>query len=136
MAHSNLKVYYGWAKLGKVRKRESISVVYENQAGAGTHNRMGKTLNKLQDTVFERYQTTGEASDATATNRVFTEYSIFLDDPKVNGSLERALHYNSAADQNNVSREVRQKITEKLRASYYGRHPDYKEPIRQLELFE
>lgn len=26
-----LKVFYGWARLGKVRKRESISIIFENE---------------------------------------------------------------------------------------------------------
>ena len=133
---SRLKVYYGWAKLGKVRKRESISVVFENEAGVGSHHRMGKTLTKLQETVFERFQTADEAMDAECVNRVFTEYAIFLDDPKIKGSLERALHFNSESDKNYVSQKVRMEIAEKLRAAYYRKHPDYKEPIRQLYLFE
>ena len=27
---SNLRVWYGWAKLNKIRKREAISVIFEN----------------------------------------------------------------------------------------------------------
>lgn len=26
-----LKVYYGWAKIGTVRKKRSLSVIYENE---------------------------------------------------------------------------------------------------------
>lgn len=26
-----LKVYYGWAKLGKIRKKRAISVIFENE---------------------------------------------------------------------------------------------------------
>ena len=133
---SHLKVFYGWAKQGKVRKRESISVIYENEAGVGSHSRMGKTLTKLQETVYERWQTVGEAADATGSNRVFTEYCIFLDDPKINGSLDVALHLNSMADRNNVSEKVRKEIEAKLRAAFFAKHPYYKEPTRQLELFD
>ena len=136
VATSRLKVYYGWARLGKVRKKESISVIFENEAGVGSHHRMGKTLTKLQETVFERFQTVDEAKDAGGRNRVFTEYSIMLDDPKINGSLERALHFNSMSDKNHVSQKVRSEIAAKLRAAYYGKHPGYKEPTRQLELFD
>lgn len=133
---SNLKVYYGWAKTGKVRKRESISVIYENEAGVGSHRRMGKTLSKLQDTVYERWQSVGEAADATGTNRVFTEYAIFMDDPKINGSLDVALHLNSMSDRNNVCEKVRKDIEARLRAAFYAKHPGYKEPTRQLQLFD
>ena len=136
IATSRLKVYYGWAKLGKVRKRESISVVFENEAGVGSHHRMGKALTKLQETVFERFQTADEAKDAESHNRVFTEYSIFMDDSKIKGSLARALHFNSESDKNNVSKKVRLEIAKRLSAAYYAKHPDYKEPIRQLYLFE
>ena len=30
-----LKAYYGWAKLNKVQKRESLVVVFENEEHAG-----------------------------------------------------------------------------------------------------
>lgn len=131
-----LRVYYGWAKLGKVRKREGISIIYENTEGVADHHRMGKVLTKAQHTVCWRYQTEDEAKDATHINRVFTEYCVFLDDKKIGGSLEAALRQNSLADQKNVSASERKRIADQLRAWYMSEHRDYKEPIRQLDLFE
>lgn len=133
---SRLRVYYGWAKLGKVRKREGISIIYENTEGVAEHHRMGKVLTKAQHTVCWRYQTEGEAKDAGQINRVFTEYSVFLDDKKIGGSLEAALRANSLADQKNVSPSERKRIADELRSWYMREHRDYKEPIRQLDLFE
>lgn len=131
---SLMKVFYGWAKLGKVRKREAISIIYENEVGVAGHHRMGKSLKTYQETVYERYQTDEEAKDSKFSNRIFTEFSIFLDDPKINGSLTRALYFNSMADKNNVSERVRKEIADKLKIWFLAHHPNYKEPTRELEL--
>lgn len=133
---ARLRVFYGWAKLGKVRKREGISIIYENSEGVADHHRMGKVLSKAQHTVCWRYQTEGEAKDAEGINRVLTEYSVFMDDKKIAGSLEAAIRANSLADQKNVSAVERTRIANELKKWYLSEHRDYKEPIRQLELFE
>ena len=131
-----LRVYYGWAKLGKIRKREAISIIYENEEGVADHHRMGKVLQKAQHTVCWRYQSYEEAQDAKYVNRVFTEYSVFIDDKKIRGSLEAALRQNSLDDQKNVSHAERTRIANELRDWYMREHRDYREPIRQLELFD
>ena len=133
---SRLRVYYGWAKLGKIRKREGISIIYENTEGVADHHRMSKSMKSAQYTVCWRYQTEGEANDAKQLNRVFTEYMVFLDNKKIGGSLEAALRQNSLADQKTVSLSERTRIANELRAWYMSEHRDYKEPIRQLELFD
>lgn len=134
---TRLRVYYGWSKINKIQKREAIAVVFENEENAGWQNsRSGKSLRKRMDVCYERSQTEKEMLDAGGCNRVFTVYNIFLDDPKIKGSLEQALCINSMADQNHINEKTRTEIAEKLRAAYYKKHPDYKEPIRQLELFE
>lgn len=120
--HGSLKVYYGWAKLGKVRKREAISVIFENEPCAGTHHRYSKTLKKTQDTVYVREQSEEESLDAKLQNRVFTEYSIFMDDKAVNGNLETALQINFEADKNHVPEDVRLEIKEKLKSYYLLHH--------------
>ena len=129
-----LYVYYGWAKVNKIRKKEAISVIYENQSGAGGHHRYGKTLSKFQHTVYTRVQTEKEAEDAQNSNRIFTEYLIFLDDKKVQGSLTLALQANSDADRNNVSKNERDKIAKALQEWYKIHHPDHKERAIQMEL--
>ena len=131
-----LRVYYGFCKTAKIRKREGISIVYENQEGVADHHRMGSVLGKIQHTVCWRYQTEGEAKDATHINRVFTEYCVFMDDKHIRGSLEAALRANSQADENNVSPTERKRIADELRKWYLREHRGYKEPIRQLDLFE
>lgn len=119
---SQLKVYYGWAKINKIRKREAISVIFENEAGAGEHNRYSKTLKKLQETVFVRKQTEEESLDAIHQNRVFTEYTIFLEDKNINGDLEKALQANYEADKNHVPEDTRMEIKELLRRNYLRNH--------------
>lgn len=131
---SGFRVYYGWAKLNKIRKKEAISVIFENTPGAGEHHRFGKTLSKCQHTVYSREQTDKEAEDAIGATRVFSEYSIFLDDKRINGSLEAALQANSNADKNNVSKEIRDEIEGCLRKFFMEQHPGYKEKTRQLEI--
>lgn len=129
-----LKVYYGWAKTGNVRKKRALSVVFENEMQGCRSDRGQRCLKTIQDTVFERYQTNEEMADGKSQNRIFTEYSLFLDEKPINGSLERCLQINSDADKNHVSKAVREKIVEALRKAFMLANPGYKEPCRQLEL--
>ena len=131
-----LRVYYGWAKLGKIRKREGISIIYENEEGVADHHRMNRSFLSAQYNVCWRYQTEGEAKDAKQSNRIFTEYCVFMDDKHIRGSLEAALRANSLADENNVSATERKRIADELRKWYLIEHRGYQEPIRQLDLFE
>jgi len=133
---ARLRVYYGWCKLGKIRKREGISIIYENEEGVADHHRMNRSFLSAQYNVCWRYQTEGEASDAKQLNRIFTEYCVFLDDKKIGGSLEAALRANSEADRYNVSQAERVRIADALRKWYMSEHRDYREPTRQLDLFE
>jgi hypothetical protein len=133
---SRLRVFYGWCKLGKIRKREGISIIYENEEGVADHHRMNRSFLSAQYNVCWRYQTEGEAKDAKQLNRIFTEYCVFMDEKHIKGSLEAALRANSLADQNNVNPSERKRIADELRAWYMSEHRDYKEPIRQLDLFE
>lgn len=122
----NLRVFYGWAKVGKIRKKEAISVIFENET-----MREEKTLRaiaKYQHTVYVRQQTETELQDAINSNRVFSEYSIFLSDKLLHGSLELALKANSDADKIHVEADERIKIANALREHYLNSHPDYKEP--------
>ena len=134
-AQKCLKVYYGFSKINKIQKREAIAIVFENQEGAGWENsRSGKSLRKGMNIVVEREQTQDEASDAAQSNRVFTQWLIFLDDKKVGGSLEKALELNDEADRKNVSDKKRAEIKDKLRSWFKIHHPEYVEPNRQLDL--
>lgn len=129
-----LKVYYGWAKTGNVRKKRALSVVFENEMQGCRSDRGQRCLKTIQDTVIERYQTNEEMADGKSQNRIFTEYSLFLDEKHINGSLERCLQINSDADKNHVSKAVREKIVEALRKAFMLANPGYKEPSSQLEL--
>lgn len=129
-----LKVYYGWAKLGNVRKRRALSVMFENEKQGCRSDRGQRCLRTIQDTVFERYQTEAEEKEGRKQNRIFTEYSLFFDEKPINGSLERCLQVNSEADKNNVSMAMRDKISEVLRTAFMQANPEYKEPSSQLSL--
>lgn len=126
-----LRVYYGWSKLNKIRKKEAISVIFENDQ---IPPRSQNFISKIQNTVYTRRQTADEEKDAIGSIRSFTEYSIFLHDKHCKGSLELALKQNFNADMNNVSEEERALIRNKLREAYLNDHPFHKEPIIQLEL--
>ena len=140
-----LKVYYGWTRIGNVRKKRALSVMFENEM-LGCRSERGQRclrtiqdtvferLRTIQDTVFERYQTKDEEQDGRKQNRIFTEYSLSLDEKPINGSLERCLFINSEADKNHVSKAMRERISEALRKSFMFANPGYKEPSSQLEL--
>ena len=123
---SNLRVWYGWAKLNKIRKREAISVIFEN--GKQSSERTDGFIRKMQNTVYVRYQTDEEAKDAESKSRMFTEYNTFMNDKAIRNSLDFALWVNSEADANNVSAKERAVIEEKLRTAYMSDHRQYKEP--------
>lgn len=130
-----LKVYYGWSKIGNVRKKRSLSVMFENDAQGCRSERGQRCLKTIQDTVFERFQDEEEEKQGKLQNRIFTEYSLFLDEKPINGSLERCLLINSEADKNHVSRAMRDRISEALRNAFMLANPGYKEPDgQQLEL--
>lgn len=129
-----LKVYYGWAKIGNVRKKRSISVMFENDIQGCRSDRGQRCLRTIQDTVFERYQTEEEEKDGERQNRIFTEYSMFLDEKPINGSLEKCLLINSEADKNNVSKVMRERISDALKRAFMFANPGYKEPNNQLSL--
>lgn len=129
-----LKVYYGWARTGNVRKKRALSVMFENEIQGCRSDRGQRCLRTIQDTVIERYQSDEEMAEGKRQNRIFTEYSLFLDEKPINGSLEKCLLINSDADKNNVSKAVREKIAEALRRAFMLNIPGYKEPSSQLEL--
>ena len=131
---SKLKVYYGWAKIGNVRKKRSLSVMFENEVQGCRSDRGQRCLKTIQETVFERYQTEEEEMDARQQNRIFTEYCLFLDEKPIKGSLEKCLQINNEADKNHVSKAMRNRIEEALRKAFFLANRGYKEPNGQLTL--
>ena len=131
---SELKVYYGWAKIGNVRKKRSLSVMFENEVQGCRSDRGQRCLKTIQETVFERYQTEEEEMDSRQQNRIFTEYCLFLDEKPIKGSLEKCLQINNEADKNHVSKAMRNRIEEALRKSFLLANPGYKDPNGQLTL--
>ena len=129
-----LKVYYGWAKIGNVRKKRSLSVMFENKVQGCRSDRGQRCLKTIQETVFERYQTEEEEMDARQQNRIFTEYCLFLDEKPIKGSLEKCLQINNEADKNHVSKAMRNRIEEALRKSFLLANPGYKDPNGLLTL--
>lgn len=129
---SELKVYYGWARIGNVRKKRAISVMFENEWHGCRSERGQRILRAAQETVIERYQDAEEEKAAKDCSRIFTEYSLFLDEKPINGSLNKILQMNSNADKKHVSKEMRDKISDALRKAFLVSNLDYKEPGRQL----
>lgn len=129
-----LKVYYGWSRIGNVRKKRALSVMFENDAQGCRSDRGQRCLRTIQDTVIERYQTDEEMADGKRQNRIFTEYSLFIDEKPINGSLERCLLINNEADKNHVTKAMRDRISDALRKAFLLANPGYKEPCGQLDL--
>ena len=113
---SKLKVWYGFAVLGSVRKKPSLSVIFDN--GGGDSDRGQKTIKRLQKTFFTRYQTISEAEDGKHQNRILTEYSCFIYDKPFYGDIEKVLDNNYQADINNVDKDTLEQIREALREGY------------------
>lgn len=134
--NKKLYVYYGWAKINKIMKKESLMVIYTNdKAGPRVGKDGNDGVSKFMNIAYKRVQTEKEAEDAQYQNRIYTCYEIYMDSRNIKGSLEAALNENYKADQNNVSNRERDKIKSELRHIYIETHPGYKEPIRQLEIF-
>lgn len=129
-----LKVYYGWSRIGNIRKKRALSIMFENEILGCRSDRGQRCLRTIQDTVIERYQTDEEEKEGKLQNRIFTEYSLFLDEKPINGSLERCLLINSEANKNHVSKAMCDKISEALRKAFMLANPGYKEPDSQFEL--
>lgn len=127
-----LPVYYGWAKINKIAKREALTVIFLND---DVGPRIGKDgydgVSRFIEICHMRYQTEAELTDAQFANRVYSVYSIFMDDKHINGSLEAALRTNFDADKNHVSENERRKIMEKLKIHYMSKHRNYKEPTKR-----
>lgn len=122
-----LKVYYGWSKINAVRKKRSLSVVFENSLECRSQ-RGQRCLSSIQTTCYERYQTEEEAKDGLKQNRIFTGYDLMFDEKPVNGSLNRILEINSEADKNNISEKEQILIADALRAAFMLDNPDYRDP--------
>ena len=122
-----LRVFYGWTKTNKVRKIESISVIFENRGQRD--EKIDSFIKRMQNTVYTREQTEDEMRDGEMSNRMYTEYSIRMNDKNIRGSLKKALDINEQADKNNVSEAERNIIRKHLYGAYILEHPGYKEPI-------
>ena len=79
----------------------------------------------MQDTCYVRKQTVGEAADGGYKNRIFTEYSLFIDEKPFNGDLESVLQCNYESDQNNVSPDELELIRKALRDGFKKSYPMY-----------
>lgn len=71
-----LKVYYGWAKIGNVRKKRSLSIIFENDLQGCRSDRGQRVLSYMQDTVIERYQTEAEEKDGRCNYELLFSYDL------------------------------------------------------------
>lgn len=130
-----LRVFYGWCKVGKVRKKEGISVIFENDRRK--EDRQMAFIQKMQNTVYWRFQTEDEMVGVENAIRTYSEDCILMTDKDVRGSLAKALKINYDADIRNVSKKVRDEIKSALKRAFMLEHPNYKEPhAYQLRLFD
>ena len=121
---SNLNVWYGWSVINKIRKKPSLSVIFDN--GGGNTERGIKSLQLFQKTFYTRKQTIEEAEDAKYNNKIFTEYNTFILEKPFYGDIDKVLDNNYKADINNVSEEVLQEIKLALKKGY----EQFYKPIR------
>lgn len=129
-----LRVFYGWCKVGKVRKKEGISVIFENDRRK--EDKQMAFIRKMQNTVYWRFQTEDEMVGVENAIRTYSEDCILMDDKDVRGSLAKALKINYDADKRNVSKKIRDEIEDALKRAFMLEHPNYKDPsVYQLGLF-
>lgn len=133
----SLFVYYGWAKLNKVAKRDSLVVIFLNDNPGPRIGLDGfDGVSRFMHIAYSRRQSPQELQDAAYSNRLYTSFNIFLDSSSVHGSLNKALDLNYQQDSNNVSRLERDNIRKALRKKYLELYPGYIEPCGyQLDLF-
>ena len=132
---NRLPVYYGWAKINKVMKREALMVIFLNENPGPRVGRDGSDgVTKWIVPVYKRWQTQKEAEDGKNCIKMYTTYDTFMDDKRIGGSLEAILQDNDEADRFNVSKSEREVIRKALYNAYMEIHPNYKEPQRQLLL--
>lgn len=97
---SGLKVWYGFEKLSKVKKKRALVVIFENSTAR--YARKMKYVERIKP-IYERNQTAAEAEGAVGSTREFALYRIFIDGKPYNGDIESVLQQNFEADSNNVS---------------------------------
>lgn len=79
-ANKRLRVFYGWCKVNKIRKKEAISVIFENDNQR--EERTMTFINRMMNVIYVRDQTEGEKIGIEDAVGMFTEYSVFLDDKR------------------------------------------------------
>jgi hypothetical protein len=109
----NLRVWYGVRRLGKIVKKRSIIVIFENEV-TGLLEKNEKKVKLYMDIAHVRLQTEAEKTDAAFKNRVFHTFEIYFDNKKYKGDYMKALEDNSLADQHHVSITERELIKTKL----------------------
>lgn len=130
-----LPVYYGWAKINRVMRREALMVIFLNENPGPRVGRDGSDgVTKWIVPVYKRWQTQKEAEDGKSSVRMYTTFDTYMDDKRIGGSLENILQDNDEADKNNVSKSEREAIRKALYKAYMEAHPNYREPKRQLRL--
>jgi len=134
ITRTNLKVYYGWVKINKVRKQPALSVIFENEENY-TERKMN-SINKFQNTSFTRYQTVEEAAEGKLSNRILTEYSFIIFDKNFKGNVEKVLELNYQADINNVDTIQLEEIKRSLRNSIKQSYPHFKFTFEPSNSFE
>lgn len=112
-----LNVWYGLRKLTPTAVRKpSIVVAFENEYTP----RNEPTVNRLMKVLHTRWQTAEELQDCGLHSRTLSVYEIyFLHDKKFNGDIEKAIEFNSLADNKHVSEEERNEIANKIRSEIY-----------------
>lgn len=113
---SDLKVYYGWSVLNKIRRKPALSVIFENEKTYT--DRVQNSIRRLQKTCFVRTQTKDEAKDGRKSNRTMTEFTFYLEQKPFTGDLNKVLETNRQADINNVPTQTLNEIQEALRKGF------------------
>lgn len=118
-------------------KKEALMVIFLNDRSGARIGRDGKDgVTRYINPVYRRYQTPEELKGAQGATRIYSVYSLFVEDKAFAGDIEKLLQCNFEADKTHVSERERKSIMQALREDYMRTHPNYKRPVCiQLELF-
>lgn len=129
---SKLRVFYGFSKLNKIKRKYALEVYFENSINNSEKN--DRFISKCIYLVHTRQQTLEEAEDANLCNRTFLSYTMFIDEKPFNGDIDALLHHNAQADSKNVSSEELEQIRKKLKSYYFNEYRKQSSQPVQLSL--
>lgn len=127
MTNQKLRVFYGLERLNKVIKKPAVCIIFENSQYDLPEKNLSR-VKKRMEIVYCRLQTELEKEDAQFKNRILTKYSMTFE--RYGYDIDFLLNDNWLADENNVSKQERDKIKKALKNAINKRYTCFKNNIQ------